>query len=79
MSRPRVAATSLSFCLNEPAGDGNVGEDVSGNIKVIHNVPLKLNKPIPYIEVRGEVYMPKKSFESISNSSSPLFSPILSI
>ena len=31
----------------------------------IRNIPLKLNEPIEYLEVRGEVYMPKKSFEKV--------------
>ena len=53
------------FSRGSTRGDGNVGEDVSGNLKTIHNIPLKLNKPLPYIEVRGEVYMPKKSFERV--------------
>ncbi len=69
---PKIDGLSVSleyengvFVRGSTRGDGNVGEDVSGNIKVIHNVPLKLNKPIPYLEVRGEVYMPKKSFERV--------------
>lgn len=69
---PKIDGLSVSleyrdgvFFRGSTRGDGNVGEDVSGNLRVIHNVPLKLNKPIPYIEVRGEVYMPKKSFEKV--------------
>lgn len=69
---PKIDGLSVSleyrngvFFRGSTRGDGNVGEDVSGNLKVIHNVPLKLNKAIPYIEVRGEVYMPKKSFERV--------------
>ena len=53
------------FLRGSTRGNGDVGEDVSGNLRVIHNIPLKLNKSIPYIEVRGEVYMPKKSFERV--------------
>jgi DNA ligase (NAD+) len=53
------------FSRGSTRGDGDTGEDVSGNLRVIHNIPLKLNKEIPYIEVRGEVYMPKKSFEKV--------------
>ena len=41
-------------------GDGRVGEDVTANIRTIRNVPLKLNSPLPLIEVRGEVYMPRE-------------------
>ena len=43
-------------------GDGVVGENITHNVKTIKSVPLKLNKPID-IEVRGEIYMSKKSFE----------------
>lgn len=69
---PKIDGLSVSleyengvFVRGSTRGDGNIGEDVSGNIKVIHNVPLKLTKDIPFIEVRGEVYMPKKSFERV--------------
>lgn len=69
---PKIDGLSVSleyrngvFVRGSTRGDGDVGEDVSGNLKVIHNVPLKLNKDIPFIEVRGEVYMPKKSFEKV--------------
>lgn len=69
---PKIDGLSVSleyrdgvFFRGSTRGDGDVGEDVSGNLRVIHNVPLKLNKPIPYIEVRGEVYMPKRSFERV--------------
>lgn len=44
-------------------GDGLIGEDITHNVKTIKSVPLKLNKPID-IEVRGEIYMSKKSFET---------------
>lgn len=43
-------------------GDGTVGEDITLNVKTIKTVPLKLNKDID-IEVRGEIYMSKASFE----------------
>ncbi|MDR2827821.1 MAG: NAD-dependent DNA ligase LigA [Acholeplasmatales bacterium] len=42
-------------------GDGNIGEDVTENVKTIKSIPLKLNKPLD-IKVRGEVFMPIKSF-----------------
>ncbi len=44
-------------------GNGLVGEDVTENIRTIRTVPLKLKDPVPYLEVRGEVYMSDKSFE----------------
>ncbi len=69
---PKIDGLSVSleyrdgvFLRGSTRGNGDVGEDVSGSLRVIHNIPLKLNKSIPYIEVRGEVYMPKKSFERV--------------
>ena len=46
-------------------GDGIVGEDITNNVKTIKTVPLKLKKDID-IEVRGEIYMSKKTFDSIN-------------
>ena len=46
-------------------GDGFVGEDVTENIRTIASVPLRLNQAIPFLEVRGEVYMPVSSFEKV--------------
>ena len=46
-------------------GDGVVGEDITHNVKTIKSVPLTLNKKID-IEVRGEIYMSKKSLEKVN-------------
>ncbi len=46
-------------------GDGVVGENITLNVKTIKSVPLKLSKNIN-IEVRGEIYMSKNSFEKIN-------------
>lgn len=43
-------------------GDGFIGEDVTANILTIRSIPHKLPQAIPFLEVRGEVYMPKSSF-----------------
>ena len=43
-------------------GDGFVGEDVTANIKTIRTVPLKLDNAPEFLEVRGEVYMPRNVF-----------------
>ena len=47
-------------------GDGFVGEDVTENIRTIRTVPLKLNEPVPFLEVRGEVYMSHEVFLKLS-------------
>ena len=47
-------------------GDGDVGEDVTANVKTIRSVPLKLKTAIPFIEVRGEVYMSHDSFDELA-------------
>lgn len=47
-------------------GDGLVGEDITDNIKTIRTVPKRLNKPLPFLEVRGEVYMSHKVFFELS-------------
>lgn len=43
-------------------GDGFVGEDVTANLKTIRSIPLKLKNAPEFLEVRGEVYMPRNSF-----------------
>lgn len=46
-------------------GDGTTGEDITHNVKTIKTIPLSLPVDID-IEVRGEIYMPKKSFEELN-------------
>ena len=46
-------------------GDGTVGEDVTANLKTVRSIPLSLKEKLPFIEVRGEVYMPRQSFFEI--------------
>lgn len=46
-------------------GDGVSGEDITHNVKTIKTVPLVINKPLD-IEVRGEIYMSKKSFQQLN-------------
>jgi DNA ligase (NAD+) len=63
-----VALTYLNGLLTTGAtrGDGVSGEEITQNIKTIHSIPLKLKHPIPRLEVRGEAYMPKQSFERLN-------------
>jgi DNA ligase (NAD+) len=46
-------------------GDGTIGEDVTSNIKTVKTVPLRLSRPVT-IEVRGEIYMSKRSFTKLN-------------
>lgn len=56
------------FTRGSTRGDGFIGEDVTNNLKTIKSIPLKLNEIIPFIEVRGEVFMPRKSFDLLINA-----------
>ena len=54
------------FVRGATRGDGVVGEDVTENLKTIHSIPMVLKDAPPRLIVRGEVYMPKKSFEKLN-------------
>lgn len=51
-------------------GDGNVGEDITANVRTIKSVPLKLQGDnIPHLlEVRGEIYLPKVGFDALNEA-----------
>ena len=53
------------FFRGSTRGDGFVGEDITNNLKTISSIPLKLKENVD-IEVRGEVFMPRKSFEDLN-------------
>ncbi len=57
-------------------GDGIVGEDITHNVKTIKSIPLKLFEPID-IEVRGEIYMPKKVLEELNKKRALNNQPLL--
>ncbi len=69
---PKIDGLSVSleyrngeFFRGSTRGDGFIGEDVTANLRTIKSIPMKLSENIPMIEVRGEVFMSRKSFEKL--------------
>ena len=54
------------FVRGATRGDGLVGEDVTENLKTIGAIPMHLTQKVPYLCVRGEVYMPKSVFNALN-------------
>ena len=54
------------FVRGATRGDGTVGEDVTENLRTVRSIPLTLTEPIPYLCVRGEVYMSKEVFARLN-------------
>ncbi|MBV6686083.1 NAD-dependent DNA ligase LigA [Rossellomorea marisflavi] len=53
------------FVQGATRGDGSIGEDITSNLKTIRSIPLKV-KDTAAFEVRGEAFMPKRSFEALN-------------
>ena len=69
---PKIDGLSVSleyrngqFVRGSIRGDGITGEDVSENLKTVRSIPMSLREPLPFLEVRGEVYMPRASFDRV--------------
>lgn len=69
---PKIDGLSVSleyengiFTRGSTRGDGFVGEDVTANLRTIRSIPLKIVNAPEFLEVRGEVYMPRESFFSL--------------
>lgn len=81
---PKIDGLSVSleyengkFIRGATRGDGLVGEDVTENLKTIRSIPMTVSGPAGRLIVRGEVFMPKKSFEALNErqvaAGKPLF------
>ncbi|MCP8617855.1 NAD-dependent DNA ligase LigA [Salirhabdus salicampi] len=55
------------FVRGATRGDGKTGEDITHNLKTVKSIPLKLQQD-ETIEVRGEAFMPKRSFDSLNDA-----------
>ncbi len=69
---PKIDGLSVSleyengvFVRGSTRGDGDVGEDITENLRTVRSIPLKLQRALPFIEVRGEVYMKRAVFNEI--------------
>ena len=70
---PKIDGLSVSleyhdgkFTVGSTRGDGLEGENVTENLKTVKTIPLSLPDSLSLLEVRGEVYMPRKSFEALN-------------
>lgn len=72
---PKVDGVALSLTYRDglleraaTRGDGTAGDDVTQNIRTIRSIPLKLRGEVPsLLEVRGEIYFPKKKFAALND------------
>ena len=72
---PKIDGLSVSlvyrdgvFVRGATRGDGTVGEDVTENLRTVRDIPLKLSEKLPYLCVRGEVYMPREVFAALNEA-----------
>lgn len=69
---PKIDGLSVSleyrdgvFVRGSTRGDGFVGEDVTENLRTVRSIPKTLSEPVEFLEVRGEIYMSRQSFEEL--------------
>lgn len=64
------------FVRGATRGDGNIGEDVTENLKTIRSIPMEIPDAPERLIVRGEVFMPKASFEKLNARQEKLGKPL---
>lgn len=72
---PKIDGLSVSvtyvdgkFSIISTRGDGFTGEDVTRNALKIKNLPKKISRNLPFLELRGEVFMPKSEFKKLNDA-----------
>jgi DNA ligase (NAD+) len=75
MVEPKVDGLSIAVHYTDGVlergvtrGDGSVGEDVTSNVRTIRSIPLRLLQPVPRLEVRGEVFLPRNAFRKLNRA-----------
>ena len=68
------------FQIGSTRGDGNIGENITQNLKTIKQIPLSINEKAPIIEIRGEVFIDKADFinlnkQRLNNNEQPFANP----
>ena len=72
---PKIDGLSISLWYRDglmeravTRGDGIVGEDVTANVRTIRSIPDRLSRPAPFVEARGEIFMPRASFQALNEA-----------
>src|SRR4051812_22136029 len=73
VTEPKIDGLAISLVYEDGVlergatrGDGEIGEDVTQNLRTIKAIPLRLQDAPPFIEVRGEAYLPRSAFARLN-------------
>ncbi len=74
VTEPKIDGLAISlvyedgkFVRGATRGDGRIGEDVTHNLRTIKAIPLSIEDAPPLVEVRGEIYFPRRGFEELND------------